>query len=109
MSVYVGPSQYPYGRMIMCHMVADTLPELHAMADRIGVQRKWFQDTRIPHYDIAKSKRHLARQAGALGTDERIIVKIGLRCREHEWVRRMVDAEDQADGGIAAGAQREGP
>lgn len=41
MAVYVDPAQHPFGRMIMCHMWADTLDELLAMADRIGVQRKW--------------------------------------------------------------------
>jgi hypothetical protein len=52
--------------MIMCHMIADTEAELHAMADRIGVARKWFQ--RKPsgdHYDIALSKRALAVGLGA--------------------------------------------
>lgn len=47
----------------MCHMVADTEQELHAMADRIGVARRWYQGD---HYDIALSKRALAVQSGAL-------------------------------------------
>ena len=43
--------------MKMCHMLADTLDELHAMADRIGVARRHFQtDSSAPHYDICKSK-----------------------------------------------------
>lgn len=68
MSVYVDDMKASFGRMVMCHMVADTLPELHAMADRIGVARKWYQGppvTRNPHYDIALSKRALAVEAGA--------------------------------------------
>jgi hypothetical protein len=81
MSVYVGPSIYPFGRMIMCHMVADSLEELHAMADRIGIQRRWFQDTRHPHYDISKGKRQLAILAGAHEIDDRQSVEIALRCQ----------------------------
>lgn len=75
MTVYVDDSVHRYGRMIMCHMVAVDLDELHAMADRIGVDRKWFQDPRTmrvsrPHYDIAKSKRALAIAAGAVAVDK---------------------------------------
>jgi hypothetical protein len=57
-----------FGRMKMCHMVADTTAELLAMADRIGVQRKWLQLAGTPkeHFDIAMSKRAEAVAAGAV-------------------------------------------
>jgi hypothetical protein len=66
-SVYVDDMQAPYGRMKMCHMLADTTEELLAMADRIGVDHKWIQDagTAREHFDIALSKRALAITAGA--------------------------------------------
>lgn len=63
MTVYVDDMRAPFGRMIMCHMVADTEEELHAMADRIGVARKWHQGD---HYDIALVKRKLAVDSGAV-------------------------------------------
>jgi len=62
-SVYVDDMRAPFGRMIMCHMVADTEDELHEMADTIGVARRWYQGD---HYDIALSKRALAVKAGAI-------------------------------------------
>ena len=67
MAVYVDDMRAEYRRMVMCHMIADTDDELHAMADRIGVARKWFQKpgTARRHYDIALSKRALAVQFGA--------------------------------------------
>jgi 2'-5' RNA ligase len=69
MAVYVDPAMHPFGRMIMCHMTADTTEELLAMADKIGVQRKWIQYAGHPykeHFDIAKSKRALAVKHGAV-------------------------------------------
>ena len=63
MTVYVDDMRARVGRLIMCHMIADTEAELHAMADRIGVARRWYQGD---HYDIALSKRALAVEAGAV-------------------------------------------
>ncbi len=73
MSVYVDPSRHPFGRMLMCHMWADTLDELLATAGRIGVAHKWLQQppkASWVHFDIAKSKRALAVAFGAIETDE---------------------------------------
>lgn len=65
--VYVDEAVHPFGRMLMCHMMADTTEELLAMADKIGVQRKWLQHAGTPseHFDIAKGKRALAVEHGA--------------------------------------------
>lgn len=62
MTVYVDDMRAMYGRMVMCHMLADTDAELHAMAKKIGVKRKWYQ---VDHYDICLSKRKLAVKHGA--------------------------------------------
>lgn len=67
MPVYVDSMRAKFGRMIMCHMTADTTKELLEMADRIGVARKWLQHPGEwkEHFDIALSKRALAVEAGA--------------------------------------------
>lgn len=54
--------------MKMCHMTADSHDELIAMADRIGVARRWIQypGTWREHFDICKSKRALAVASGAI-------------------------------------------
>lgn len=64
MTVYVDDMRAPFGRMIMCHMIADTSKELHAMAARIGVARRWCQypGTWKEHYDVCLSKREVAVQ-----------------------------------------------
>ncbi len=68
MTVYVDDMRASFGRMVMCHMIADTDDELHAMASRIGVARRWHQapPKHRSHYDIALSKRALAVAAGAV-------------------------------------------
>jgi hypothetical protein len=82
-SVYVDEPIYRFGRMHMCHMVADTLEELHAMADTIGVNRKWFQSkARYPHYDICKAKRKLAVEAGAIEVDVRKVIEVVRRFKK---------------------------
>ena len=83
MAVYVDDMRAGYGRMVMCHMVADTEAELHAMADLIGVDRKWYQyphKSRYPHYDIALSKRALAVANGAQEIRWRDAPEICRRC-----------------------------
>jgi len=68
MAVYVDNMEAKFGRMIMCHMAADTSDELFEMADKIGVARKWVQDigSAKEHFDISKSKKKLAIQHGAI-------------------------------------------
>jgi hypothetical protein len=76
MTVYVDKPQHRFGRMIMCHMLADTVAELHAMADRIGLKREWFQPYSRPHYDLSKTKRAEAVAAGAREVDRYELVEV---------------------------------
>jgi hypothetical protein len=71
MTVYVDDMAAHYGRMVMFHMVADSDEELHAMADKIGVARRWHQKagTVHSHYDICKAKRAQAVVHGAIEVD----------------------------------------
>ena len=84
MTVYVDNMRAPFGRLIMCHMIADSDEELHAMADRIGVARKWWQcppKASSSHYDIALSKRKLAVGFGAVEIDMRQLAAMSRRRR----------------------------
>lgn len=94
MTVYVDDMQAPYGRMKMCHMMADTTDELFAMADRIGVDRKWIQKagTIYEHFDIALSKRSKAVAAGAKEVSMR---DLGLLIRSR---RHRADTGERRDG-----------
>ena len=68
MAVYIDNMNAPFGRMIMCHMVADTKEELLEMVDKIGVARKWIQDegTYSEHFDVCLSAKKKAIAFGAI-------------------------------------------
>lgn len=78
MTVYVDGSRNRLGRMVMSHMVADTDAELVAMADRIGVARRWHQGD---HFDICQAKRVRAILAGAIVISSREAVLVRRRYR----------------------------
>lgn len=110
MTVYVDDMRAPFGRMIMCHMIADSDEELHAMADRIGVARRWWQTpskTSGSHYDIALSKRAAAvaygareitlREAAAMNARRRITGELGKPEDAVNWVQEYRAAMRRSD------------
>lgn len=67
-----------------CHMLADGLDELHAMAERIGMKRSWFQaspPSSYPHYDLTESRRAEAVKLGAVPVDRRGLRELLKRLR----------------------------
>ena len=76
MPVYIDDQKNPYGRMIMSHMGADKLKELHEMADAIGLSRGYFQDHGLPHYDLCQSKKQIALNLGAIEVAAKELVRV---------------------------------
>jgi len=74
-------SQWPYKKA--CHMMsdADTDDELHALAERIGLMREWYQGD---HYDLTVNKRTLAIEYGAVKCDTIAMVMIRRLKREKQ-------------------------
>jgi len=66
------------------HMVSTVnFEELHNFAAKIGLCRDWFQDTRIPHYDLTTERMKIrALKEGARLVDSREIVRRGLEMYE---------------------------
>ena len=69
MAVFVDNMRASFGRMVMCHMGADTDAELDVMARRLGLKPKWRQPAKLwrrAHFDVSLSKRAEAVNLGAL-------------------------------------------
>jgi hypothetical protein len=66
MPVYVDNVRLPSNGTFWCHLVADSLDELHAFAYQLGLKPQWFQHTAsYPHYDVTISMREKALKMGA--------------------------------------------
>lgn len=97
MPVYVDDARNSYGRMIMCHMLADTLDELHGMAKIIGMRSTWYQPLSFPHYDVCQMRKVLAIEHGAIQVDRRQIVHIKRRLRtDQQFIRQVFERHWQA-------------
>ena len=69
-----------------CHLIADTIDELHVVAAAAGCRRDWFQEppkASFPHYDLTESRREAAIRAGAIALPRREFVEKlqGIRAR----------------------------
>ena len=107
MSVYVDDMRAPFGRMVMCHMIADSREELDAMADRIGVARRWIQKpgTAEEHYDVSLAMRAKAVAAGA---QEITLRQLARKVRDRRNTQRTAaDAEYVARLAAASPARTE--
>lgn len=70
MAVYVDNEQVPWRGKLWCHLVADTIGELHGFARCLGLREAWFQSqVTYPHYDVTVSVRHRALGMGAIPGD----------------------------------------
>jgi hypothetical protein len=64
-----------------CHLVADSLDELHQFARNIGCKREWFQEHhRLPHYDLTPHMRKVAIKYGAVEITSKGLVNL-----MHRW------------------------
>ena len=73
-----------YGRTVAsCHMVADSIAELHAMAARLGLKTCYLQRSGMGdlHYDLTPSRRARAVLLGAVELDRRAFVSVIRRLR----------------------------
>ena len=88
MSVYVDDAEIPYGRMVMCHMIADSREELDRMARLCGIDTRHIQCAGTPreHYDVCKQARGTAIANGANPITQRELARM-VRERRRGWAK----------------------
>ena len=75
MAVYVDSEEIQWRGRAWCHLVAESLDELHAFAAQLGLQRRWFQERSFyPHYDVTVAVRTRALRIGAMDADRETII-----------------------------------
>lgn len=96
MSVYVDDAITVWRGRRWAHLMADTLGELHAMAARLGMPRRAFQDKRSgAHYDVSEDLRADALRLGAIAIS---------RHRDREQVRAIIRIARSQWSGLDTGA-----
>lgn len=89
MSVYVDDAVHLWRGRRWAHLMADTLEELHALAERLGIPRHRFQDKRSgAHYDIDAALRERALALGAVAISrhtDRARVRAIIRTAKLQW------------------------
>jgi len=79
-----------------CHMTCDgNLDELHALAEKIGLKRQWYQPKSTPHYDLTPTYREKALAAGAVYKSAREQAKDRIAAREA--ARSLTAGKDISD------------
>ena len=82
-----------------CHLFADSLEELHAFAERLGLQRRYYQPEHGGHYDLTSGKRKIAVLMGAEEITRRQAVE---RANYALELQRLGPADDPGERVIPA-------
>lgn len=75
MTIYIDNARIEWQGKQWCHLVADTIDELHGFAKKLGLRRSWFQHlASYPHYDVTVKVRTRAIEMGAKAASRKQII-----------------------------------
>jgi Protein of unknown function (DUF4031) len=95
MAVYVDNAKVKWRGRQWCHLVADTIEELHEFAYQLGLQKNWFQHAAsYPHYDVTVEVREIALSLGAIEGD-RIRIITCARKMKTQLHREIVPRQEE--------------
>lgn len=82
MAIYVDNMRIKHKGKEWCHLMADSLEELHDFALTLGVKRCWFhKNASYPHYDVTVEVRNRALIYGAVPAERKKIIECGRKLR----------------------------
>lgn len=88
MAIYVDFMQIEFKGYKWCHMLADSLQELHEFAAYIEIDKRLFhRNASYPHYDVTVQMREIALKHGAIPANRKKIIecakklKVELNCQ----------------------------
>ena len=85
MTVYVDEAIWRWQGRTWCHLLADSVDELHRFARELGLHRTSYQGPpkgSTPHYDLTSFERRRAIAHGATICDRAGIVMVARRLRK---------------------------
>ena len=83
MAIYVDFMQIEFKGYKWCHMLADSLQELHEFAAFIELDERLFhRNASYPHYDVTVQMRETAIEYGAIPADRRKIIECAKNLKE---------------------------
>lgn len=78
MTIYVDSSKVYFKGKYWCHMMADSLDELHSFCQSNGIAKIWFhENASYPHYDITTDIRNIVIRKGAVMVSRQEIINFG--------------------------------
>jgi Protein of unknown function (DUF4031) len=103
MTVYVDREQIPWRGRLWCHLVADSLDELHAFAAALGLKRSWFQSyASYPHYDLTLNVRDRALKRGAVSVGKAQMLHSARKLKAELAIKRAGSQPVPAPSGLVA-------
>lgn len=90
MAIYVDNVRVKWRGKEWCHLVGDSLEELHQFAQRIGLKPEWFQvGASYPHYDVTAERRLRALQTGAIEGSRRQIIHCARKLKAEQTALKL--------------------
>lgn len=96
MAVYVDNARVKWRGRLWCHLLADSIEELHEFAKKLGLRRNWFQHAAsYPHYDVTLEIRQIALSMGAIEGSRTEIITCARTLKTELLLHKQVSSQPE--------------